>query len=298
MIAVLVDENVRDQRLGRQAAGHHVRCGRRLVHAIGAEAAGIARSDRHHDAVLCRDDVEPFRTVLADLVQRASTGALQAVGLDHHLEARQMCRQRSTLRASRPALARHEAITLGFLVRLVLQALGFAKGNGLVFQRQCELIGGKLLRTLTEGRAVDQLEDILEPRRAGALGQQHRLELLDVVGKLIVSGLYAGRCGEFRMRRHARILADFSPPGTALRQAESGMRPTAHEAVWALAERARATSPTLRSGPRLAPPTASLRRLRDAATGTFHRADASSQARARCRPRPGALSGPPCAPGR
>src|SRR3546814_8609311 len=90
------------------------------------------------------------------------------------------------------------------------------------------LVGGQLFRALAEGRAVDQLEDMLEPRRAGALGQQHSLELLDVVGKLIVSGLCARSDRGFRMRRHARILTDFAPPETALRQADSGMRPTAH----------------------------------------------------------------------
>src|SRR3546814_9588232 len=83
---------------------------------------------------------------------------------------------------------------------------------------------------------------MLEPRSAGALGQQHSLELLDVVGKLIVSGLCARSDRGFRMRRHARILTDFAPPETALRQADSGMRPTAHVTVWALAEHARARS--------------------------------------------------------
>src|SRR3546814_5249784 len=112
---------------------------------------------------------------------------------------------------------------------------------------------------------------MLEPRSAGALGQQHSLELLDVVGKLIVSGLCARSDRGFRMRRHARILTDFAPPETALRQADSGMRPTAHVTVWALAEHARATSPTLRSAPRLAPPTASSPRLPGVANGTFHR---------------------------
>src|SRR3546814_7383616 len=75
-------------------------------------------------------------------------GAFQVVGLDHHLEARQMRRQRCPLRAGRPPLARPEAITLGFLIRLVLQALGFAKGDCLVFQRQGQLVGGQLFRAL------------------------------------------------------------------------------------------------------------------------------------------------------
>src|SRR3546814_5008479 len=94
------------------------------------------------------------------------------------------------------------------------------------------------------------------------------LELLDVVGKLIVSGLGARSDRGFRMRRHARILTDFAPPEMALRQADSGMRPTAHVTVWALAEHARATSPTLRPAPRLAPPTASSPRLPGVANGT------------------------------
>src|SRR3546814_5764091 len=140
-----------------------------------------------------------------------------------------MRRQRCPLRAGRTSLAMPQTITLGFLIRLVLQALGFAKGDCLVVQRQGQLVGGQLFRAPAEGRAVDQLEDMLEPRRAGALGQQHSLELLDVVGTLIVSGLCARSARGFRMRRHARILTDFAPPETALRQADSGMRPSSDE---------------------------------------------------------------------
>src|SRR3546814_19020564 len=98
---------------------------------------------------------------------------------------------------------------------------------------------------------------MLEPRRAGALGQQHSLELLDVVGKLIVSGLCARSDRGFRMRRHARILTDFAPPETALRQAASGMRPTAPVTVWAHAEHAPPDSPTLRTATRIPPTTPS-----------------------------------------
>jgi hypothetical protein len=74
--------------------------------------------------MLRRGDVEPFGTILADLVRRAATSTFQAVVLYHDLDARQMCRKRCTLRVGRPAAARPEA---SFLIRLVLQALGLAK---------------------------------------------------------------------------------------------------------------------------------------------------------------------------
>src|SRR3546814_11730179 len=103
-------------------------------------------------------------------------------------------------------------------------------------QRQGQRVGGQLFRALGEGRAGDQLEDMLEPRRASALGKQHSLELIDVVGKLIVSGLCARSDRGFRMRRHTRIRTDFAPTETALSHEDSGMSTSERVTVWAIAD--------------------------------------------------------------
>src|SRR3546814_14118256 len=62
VIAVLVDEHIRDPCLGWQDAGHHMcRC-RRLGHTVRHAAASIAGQDRPSDAVLRRGEVAPSPT--------------------------------------------------------------------------------------------------------------------------------------------------------------------------------------------------------------------------------------------
>ena len=142
---------------------------------------------------LRRDDVEPFGTVLTNLVQRPATDALQAIRFDHGLEAWQMGWQQCALSIRRATTGCPEPVSLRLLGRLVVEVVSLAEGDILVFQPQCQLIDRELFRMLAKGRAVDQLEDMLEPRRASALGQDHRLELLHIVGKLVISSLQANR---------------------------------------------------------------------------------------------------------
>lgn len=162
VIAELVDEDIGDQGFGRQAAGHNVRRGRGLGHSIAAAAAGIARPDRHHHAMLRRDDVELFGTILTDLVQRAAppqahsrlSGSITTSKRGRCAGSDARSASAGRRRGLRPQCPASSSV-------LSCRPWTSPKGDGLVFQRQCELICGKLLRTLAECRAVDQLENML-----------------------------------------------------------------------------------------------------------------------------------------
>ena len=94
MVGVFGDEHERDRGLGRQGALDQPRRGRLLDDDVPSGPAGVARSARDQDAELGRDDVEPLRPVLADLVKRAMAArAGLVVEVIDGLDARQMGRQ-------------------------------------------------------------------------------------------------------------------------------------------------------------------------------------------------------------
>ena len=101
MVGEARHQHVRDQRLGRQTAlDQPCGCGC-LHHQPGAGSAGKLGSLRHDHPELCRDHVEPFGTVLADhRHRRPATRAVNVFGCDHHLDARQMRRQRAASNAT------------------------------------------------------------------------------------------------------------------------------------------------------------------------------------------------------
>ena len=100
-VAVLRDQDLRQRRLGRQAAGDDAcRC-RRLVHAaLLAAAAGVAGPDGDADPELDGHHVEPLGPVLADLMHLAPAAGTGAVGdVDHLLDPLQVRRQRTAVAA-------------------------------------------------------------------------------------------------------------------------------------------------------------------------------------------------------
>ncbi len=104
MIGVAGDEDMRDGRLGRDAAGDQ-QCGcRRLHHHARTGAAGELRPPRHHDPELRRDDVEPLGTILTDHHHGGLTArAGRRLGRQIHLSPRQM---RGQLAATGAAFSR------------------------------------------------------------------------------------------------------------------------------------------------------------------------------------------------
>ena len=101
MIGVFGDQHLGDRRLGRQAALDQPRRRRRLHHHVLASPAGVFGPAHDQHPELRRHDVEPLADVLADPMQRvAAARAGVVVDIDHHLDARQMCRQRSAVHAA------------------------------------------------------------------------------------------------------------------------------------------------------------------------------------------------------
>ena len=102
MVAELRDDDLGDQRLGRQPARHDMLGRVRLHHRPRAAAAGVPRAARHQHPQLRRHHVEPLGDVLADLRHlAAAAGAERARGLDHPLHPRQMRRQPAAVAARR-----------------------------------------------------------------------------------------------------------------------------------------------------------------------------------------------------
>ena len=126
VIGVFGDQHLGDRRLGRQAALDQPRRRGRLHHDVLASPAGVFGPAHDQHPELRRHDVEALAHVLADPMQRApAAGAGMIVDIDHHLDARQMCRQRS---AVHPALGGAD----GALGRCRLFALGLGGGNDLL----------------------------------------------------------------------------------------------------------------------------------------------------------------------
>lgn len=101
VIDIFPDQNIGDQRLGGQAAWHHMPGRRRLEHAIAARPTRHFRTRRHDHAILDGDHIKSARYVAVYAVQRAYTaGTFLLVWKDHFLNADQVRGQRSRLLAS------------------------------------------------------------------------------------------------------------------------------------------------------------------------------------------------------
>jgi hypothetical protein len=179
VIGVFGDQDLRDRRLGRQVALDQPGRRRCLDHHILASPTGILRTAHDENSELRRDDIEPLAHVLADPVQRVLAGwAGVVVDIADHLDARQMRRQRSPVRATTDG-------TDGALGRRRVFALGLAVGDDLigVFQPKQQLIFRQRLRAPTEAMALHLLDDLAQPLVLMTLGDKHRLQRAGIVGK-------------------------------------------------------------------------------------------------------------------
>lgn len=194
---------MRQQRLGRQAAGDDPCRRGRLLHTLSATAAGIARADGHANPELGGHHVEPLGPVLADPVHLAPAAGAGAVGdVDHLLDALQVRRQRAAVAAAlggRLALRRWRIVATRRRWRRIC-----AEG-----QRKLTRIDA--LDALPEARPPQVVDDLLELRDAG-LGrgergvQFHQVGRHDVGHTGIVADALASRKGEkqSRARSHRR----------------------------------------------------------------------------------------------
>ena len=157
MVAELRDDDLGDQRLGRQPARHDMLGRMRLHHRPRAAAAGILRAARHQHPQLRRHHVEPLGDVLADLRHlAAAAGAERARGLDHPLDPRQMRRQLAAVAPGRRGAGR---LALEGRRRLLLGGVEHALGELDILEREAELVGAQLLGLRAELLAPQVGED-------------------------------------------------------------------------------------------------------------------------------------------
>ena len=102
------------------------------------------------------------------------------VDVDHHLDARQMRRQRSTVDAAGGGVA----CPLGWRRRFVL---GFSARRRLLdlFEAEQQLIFRQRFGPSAEAVTLQLLDDLLQPFGARTFRQQHRLERAGIVGKRV-----------------------------------------------------------------------------------------------------------------
>ena len=181
VIGIFGDEHVRNRRFRRQAAFDQPRRGRRLDDDVLACAAGVFGSAHDQHSELRRHDIELLADVLANLVKLAPTARAGLVlDVDNRLDARQMRRQSSTVRA--PIARRRRPLRgrscLGFRSRARLSLLE-------VFEREQQLILRQRLGATAEAMALQFPDDLGQPFAADLLGDQHRLQCFGIVGKRV-----------------------------------------------------------------------------------------------------------------
>ena len=180
VIGVFRDEDLGHRRLGRNAALDQSRRCRRLHHDVLAGSAGVFRSAHHEHAELGRHDVQTLGDILADAMQLAGAARADiAPDIDHHLDPRQVRRQRSSVRTS---FARARRL----LRRRLLLGLGEAGGLDLLdlLELEQELILGQRLGPPTEAMTLKLLDDLAQSLDLPLARDQHRLKRLRVTGKL------------------------------------------------------------------------------------------------------------------
>ena len=179
VIGVFGDQHMRDGCFGRQAAFNQTRRRGGLRDRALASATGVFWTARHQHAEMRRHDVEPLGDILANLMQQpfaARTGFV--VDINDNFDARQMSGQSAAIDAAFP----RRLLTLGrgFGFRLRRRA-GFRLLD--LFEREQHLVFGQRFRATTKTMALQLLDDLNEPLVANALGDEHRLQLVRIVGK-------------------------------------------------------------------------------------------------------------------
>jgi hypothetical protein len=214
----LVDDDAGHEPLGRDAALDQAFRRGRLDDRALAGPAGVFRAVRHDHPELGRDLVETLRALLPDDMHRAvAARAGGALGRERDMDAGKMCRQRATVRPSRPLRVSH-------LVRSLLLLLGrrILFGNrGLdIFERELHLVAIEPLRPLPELRTLQLLQEMTKLvvlfRQPAALLDQcialtrepahHSPQAIEIIGKRI--DRHDGNEADSRSRRAHNMQPD------------------------------------------------------------------------------------------
>ena len=172
VIGVFGDQHLRDRRLGRQSALDQPRRRWRLHHHVLAGPAGVFGPADDQHAELRRHDVEPLaRSSPIRCSALAAARAGLVFDIDHHLDARQVRRKRSTVHAALGGSAR----PLRRIGRFASASL--ARRDLLdVFEPEQHLIFRQRLGATSEAMALQFLDDLAQPFVLSPLRDQHRLQ--------------------------------------------------------------------------------------------------------------------------
>lgn len=200
MIGILGDQDLCDQRLGRDAALNDPCRGRCLDNRPLARAAAIAWAARDQHAEGGRHHVETLGHVLTDLVECAATaGAGLILDFDDLFDPLQVSRQRAAVGLARAIHGRFTCLVYG--------VLGLGQGRLDLLGGQLELIGIELLGPAAEPVPLQGLDDRLQAfdlglenlqciKLAGLL-EDKRAECFNVAGKV-------------RFHEHVSLVLQFS----------------------------------------------------------------------------------------
>jgi hypothetical protein len=181
MVAVLADQHLRHQRLGRHpGVDRAVGCGG-LDDSIFAGAAAVTRPADQPNPELSGDVIQHLSLIFADLMQRAAAADTRFVlDVDDDLDPRQMGGQGTAV-----ALRRLAGGRLGLRFGRRLQ-LGHLLGHGLfqVLARLLHRLVGQLLRSAAEAIALQAGKLKLQPLDLGQRRAQDRLQRGGILGQV------------------------------------------------------------------------------------------------------------------
>ena len=173
---------MRDRRFGRHAAFDQPRRRRRLHDHALAGAASVFGPARRRARGTAPARCRALAHIFADPVQLpAAARAGLVVDIDDDLDARQMGRQRAAIDAALCAPPSRVGRGFGFPPSPPLASLRLLD----LFERQQHLVFRQRLGAAAEAMTLHLLDDLDEPLVAHPLGDQHRLELVRIVGKRV-----------------------------------------------------------------------------------------------------------------
>jgi hypothetical protein len=177
VVGILRHQDLGNGGFRRQAAFDQTRGRRSLHHTIFATPAGVFGPPGDEYPQLGRCNVQPLAFVLADLVQIALAAATGRVAdIDDDLEPRQVRRRQATVGAALcspcGSLGRSQLIRCRRIARRRLLD---------DFKAEQHLIFGKGLSPAAKTVALQFLNDLAQPLVLHPLGEQHRLQRLEII---------------------------------------------------------------------------------------------------------------------
>ena len=181
MVAVLADQNLRYQRLGRHAAVDRTIRRWGLDDSIFAGSAAVARPADQPHPELSGDVIQHLSLVFADLVQRAAAaGAGFVVDIHDDLDPRQMRRQGTAVALRRLAASDGPVFALATASSPAIFSATDCSRSSVAC---CNCLVGQFLRSPAEAVALQAGELKLQPLDLGQCRAQDGLQRGGIVGQ-------------------------------------------------------------------------------------------------------------------